>query len=251
MEASELVLRIAFLALPGLVGSKLYRKLRGRGTERKTWQDFTEVLLFALMSYVLLAAVLAIFTSRSSTTSTRINAVDPISIDIKSIEEPGEDTFWDRLSIIDAVFSSEMRINISEIFLASGIGMLLGMFASYIHKRNLAMRFFQRIRVTKRFGDEDVWDFFLGSPDTDGWLFVRDHKADVIYYGAITQYSETKQDRELVIENVSVHSTDGQKMYECRALYVARARDALTIELPDFEKLKTKQEINTRDPKIA
>jgi hypothetical protein len=242
MEISEFVLRVAFLALPGLVASKIYRKLRGRGAESKTWEDFTQILLFALLSYVMLAGLLALPSYDQDANVQAASVADPNSDNLGSATTHDHRRFWDRVSVIGAVFDSKKPIDVSEIFLASLIGIFLGVSASFVHKRNLAMRFFQRIGATKRFGDEDVWDFFLGSPDTDKWLFVRDHKIDLVYFGTITQYSESQRDRELVIEDVSVHSAEGKFMYECKAIYVSRARDDLTIELPDFDKLRAKME---------
>jgi hypothetical protein len=243
MEISEFVLRVAFLALPGLVASSIYRKLRGRGAESKTWQDFTQVLLFALLSYVILAVVLSSWSYYQDANVQAASLADPNSDALGSGTTRDHRRFWDRVSVIRAVFDSKRAIDISEILLASSIGIFLGVSASFVHKRNLAMRFCQCIGATKRFGDEDVWDFFLGSPDTDRWLFVRDHKIDLVYFGAIRQYSESEQDRELVIEDVSVHSAEGELLYECKAIYVSRDRHDLTIELPDFDKLmaKTKQ----------
>jgi hypothetical protein len=78
---------------------------------------------------------------------------------------------------------------------------------------------------------------------------------DLVYFGTIRKYSESERDRELVIEDVSVHSAEGELMYECKAIYISRKTDDLTIELPDFDKLKAKtkqeDELKTENSSIA
>jgi hypothetical protein len=55
MDIDAAIIRIAFFALPGLLASKLYRKLRGP-TRKRVWEDFVELLLFTTLSYLPLAA---------------------------------------------------------------------------------------------------------------------------------------------------------------------------------------------------
>ena len=50
MALSGFVIRILFLALPGIIGSKIYKKLRGR-PGRETWENFVEILLFSVVAY--------------------------------------------------------------------------------------------------------------------------------------------------------------------------------------------------------
>ncbi len=53
MEISGLFIRVVFLTFPGIFATKLYRKLRGR-TQKKAWEDFSEILFFAVASYMIL-----------------------------------------------------------------------------------------------------------------------------------------------------------------------------------------------------
>lgn len=52
MSLSSFLIRIIFLALPGIISSVLYRKLRGRPV-RKDWEDYVEIAIFSLASYAL------------------------------------------------------------------------------------------------------------------------------------------------------------------------------------------------------
>jgi hypothetical protein len=56
LDISSLAIRIIFLLLPGAIASTLYWKLKGRAT-RKDWEDFLEVIIFTLLSYLIYAIV--------------------------------------------------------------------------------------------------------------------------------------------------------------------------------------------------
>ena len=51
MSLSSFLIRIIFLVFPGIIASVLYRKLRGRPV-RKDWEDYVEIAIFSLASYV-------------------------------------------------------------------------------------------------------------------------------------------------------------------------------------------------------
>jgi len=50
MSLSSFLIRIIFLALPGIIASIIYRKLIGRRV-RKDWEDYVEIAIFSLLSY--------------------------------------------------------------------------------------------------------------------------------------------------------------------------------------------------------
>ena len=65
----------------------------------------------------------------------------------------------------------------------------------------------QRVGITQRYGDEDVFNYLLGAgPDSARWYVVRDHKETLVYYGAITGWSDEGTDRELILSEASALS---------------------------------------------
>lgn len=71
---------------------------------------------------------------------------------------------------------------------------------------NKGLRF---LNVTQRYGDEDVWDFVLSSPDTQAkYVNVRDHERNLTYSGFVGVYSERVGIREIVLTDVIVYSSD-------------------------------------------
>jgi hypothetical protein len=135
---------------------------------------------------------------------------------------------------LDAFCDENAAIDLKGICLASGIGVFLGLIASRAHRNKWIPRLARAIRVSNRTGDEDLWEFFHDTTNTD-WIIVRDHDYHLVYYGGVRQYSESEKDRELLLENVSVYSDEDNIvvfMYETPALYIARDKNKISIELP-------------------
>ena len=88
----------------------------------------------------------------------------------------------------------------------------------------------QRLGVTWRYGDEDLWHFFNSAEEVD-WIVVRDHRLDLVYYGKLQNFSSSKQPRELVLSGVSVYSNvTGEHLYDVPLMYFSREPNELTVE---------------------
>ena len=220
MDLSSFLLRLIFLALPGIIGSLLYRKLRG-SKQQKNWQDVIEIILFSLLSYSLYGLV----------------------VEVQSFLRLGTASF----TSLQALFDEELPIRWYEIFFSSVFGVLLAFAATYAHKYKMVNKFGRWIGATNRFGDEDVWDFFHNSTDIDAWIFLRDHKLDLVYFGWIEVFSDSEKERELLLRDVKVYSnTTGEHLYDASVIYIARDRYDLTLEVPMAEQIssETTQTIN-------
>lgn len=218
MQISALFIRVVFLVFPGILGSKLYRKLRG-ATSKKVWEDFVEILLFAVASYLVWAIVRVAF-----------NAPFGGSPDVRAFE---------------AFFDERVPIAWSETVAASAIAILLGILAAYAHRDGTLYRCARAIRASNRTGDEDIWWYFFTRDLAKEWVFVRDHKLSLCYYGWIHVYSDSREDRELILMDVEVYDNAnvGDLLYKRPAMYIARAHDDLTIEIPALpEKQEAKDE---------
>lgn len=201
MQISAFFIRVVILVLPGLVGSLFYRKLRG-GRQQKDWRDLAEITLFALSSYALYGAALE-----------RFAAEGPVAL--------------------RALFDESVPVRWTEVVVASLIGVVLAVLASYVQRFKLINWFGRKIGATHRFGDEDVWEYFHNSPDTGSWLYVRDHQEELVYYGWLEAYSETGDDRELLLSDVEVYTNETDEPLDAVPfLYVSRAACDFTIQIP-------------------
>lgn len=96
--------------------------------------------------------------------------------------------------------------------------------------------FAEYFKFSKRFGDEDVWSYVLNSPDSFEWVYVRDIKNNLVYYGWVSAFSETVKEAELLLTNVKVCAHDtGEIIYEVPALYLSHNRNDIILEFPDFK----------------
>lgn len=242
MDLSAFVIRVAFLALPGLLASALYRKARGR-RDKKHWEDFFEVMVFSLTSYLLLALIINFHNSIIKNKKAQANIIDVKLTDVnvpktavlldnkKSLISTKE--IWAEPTFFKIVTDEKPALNWHEIGWACLIAVVLAVIASYFHKYKIITLLFRTIRASNKVADEDIWELFHDTKATADWLFVRDHKLHLVYFGYISYYSDSGKDRELAIDNVSVYYENGELLYECPGLYICRDKFDLTIELRD------------------
>jgi hypothetical protein len=120
-----------------------------------------------------------------------------------------------------------------EIVWATVAGCVLGVVWVYASTWKWLTRFLQKIGATKRYGDEDVWDFTFNSPGTSSrFVNVRDFDKKIVYTGLVNAFSETGKLRELTLYDVKLYDFDGNFMYDVPRLYLARKPDDIHIEFP-------------------
>lgn len=222
MTISDFIIRILFLSLPGLVGVMTYRALKGRPDNRKDWEDILEIALFSLLSYSIYGLIIT-FANFQGWTSTQV-------------------------FISQAVFDDTTPVPWVEISFTTVIGFVLAFIASFFYTRN-AINWLGRIfRVTSMFGNKDVWDFYHKNYGSE-WVFVRDHKIGLVYFGHILAYSDSDKERELIIKDVDVFDNKTSEFqYKTPVIYISRSRDDLSIELPDLTgNSKSKEEETTNE----
>jgi hypothetical protein len=203
MGVSEFTVRIAFIGLPGIIAYFISEKLIIRKS-RSMYEATLRVFMYAIFAYGLL---------------------------ILFIWLAGEYT-W----IIDEVFIGKKQLSVPAVLGGTTCGIIIAYLIAFSFHFSIENRFGQLIGSTRRFGDVDVWHFFNNAPMTaknNGYVYVRDHKQNIVYDGYILSYSDSDQERELVLANCKVYNNDsGKHLYNCDYVYLARDRDDLTIEVP-------------------
>lgn len=209
MEITEFTIKCLILGLPGIIAYNLSEKLIVRKQQDVT-SYISTVLLYSIISYILTSVHFALFTSHD------INYVYDI-ICISHFDH------------------NELQIMIFGCIYSILVAWIIG----FCYRFNLINRIAIYFGATKRFGDVDVWHYFNDSnmdEKNDGYVYVRDLKANLTYYGYIALYSDSGMERELLLSNVSVYSNSDSQgnsvLYEVAHLYLARNRDDLSIEVP-------------------
>ncbi len=207
MQIDMALIKLVLLAIPGIAASLLYGKLTGK-KNRKAWHDLFEIVVFSLFAYGLLGLTYG---------AVGLVLGRPVKVQFFAVlfaEEP-QFTSW------------------HEIAFASAIGIALSLVASLSYTRHWVNRLGYTLRVTKRSSDSDLWDSFNTDEDFR-WVFVRDHKRDLVYFGWVQSFSESERERELILRDVNVYTNrqPAGKLYHLEALYLAREKDDITIEVP-------------------
>jgi hypothetical protein len=121
-----------------------------------------------------------------------------------------------------------------DVFRTTAIAPLLAIFWSLAANRKWFLRIMQKIRVTRRFGDESVWDFTfnLNTPAVE-YVNLRDFENHVIYSGFVRAFSDGSETREILLEQVQVYELEsGKSLYEMPLIYLSRRREPLHLEFP-------------------
>jgi hypothetical protein len=122
---------------------------------------------------------------------------------------------------------------LKEILWAVGVGLVLAVVWIYSSTYKWLTRFLQFIRATKKYGDEDVWDFIFNSPiPAVEYVHFRDFANSIVYAGWVRQFSETEKLRELVLRDVQVFDLNGLKLFETPLVYLARQPENIHIDFP-------------------
>lgn len=206
MTLSSFLIRIVLIVIPGIVGSIFYRSLRGKAS-RKDWEDYLEIVAFSLLSYGAYGLIVYVVS--------RFHATDDPFGAFKALTNEG-------LPIDPAIGHA--------ILFSSLLSVPLAFVISYVDEYKLINKFARLVKASKRFGDEDVWDYFNRSPDIK-WVYVRDLKNDLYYYGWIQAWSDPHKERELLLREVDVYKrSTAELLYSADVVYLSRKHDDLTIE---------------------
>jgi len=207
MNLSSFLIRVILLVIPGIIGNLLYRNLRGK-TKRSDWEGYLEILEFSFLSYGIYGLAVYVLSKLHSTE-------DPLA---------AFRAFTNENAAIDKPVGR-------AIFFASLISVPVAFAASYVDEYKLIHKFAKLIKVGESFGDEDVWNYFHRSPDVT-WVYVRDLKSDVYYYGWIQAWSEPFKERELLLREVEVYKrSTAELLYKTDIVYLSRKRDDLTMDV--------------------
>lgn len=196
MDVTEFGLRLVLLFLPGIICASLVDSLTTH-PPRTQFRFTLRALILGVASYGLLALFL-----------------------------PG-------LSFFAALSDLEVVPSLVEAGYATGVSIGLALLLTYIANHKVHFKIAQKLRLTKRFGDQDVWSYLFNSPDVE-WIVVRDHKRNLVYDGRVRFFSDGSADAELYLQDAKVYdNSSGKHLYDIAGMYVSLDRTDMTIEISD------------------
>ena len=126
--------------------------------------------------------------------------------------------------------------SIRLIFAASVVSILCATLWLYARTYKLLTQLLQRMKATKRYGDEDVWDYTFNSGRAEvEYVHVRDFDKRIAYAGWVEAFSESGKQRELRLRDVIVYDFEGEVLFETPRVYLARKAEDIDIEFPHRE----------------
>ena len=200
MEITELTLKLILLLIPGSLACIIYERL----TIHKQWTSFkfvTNAILFGAISYLLAGLI----------------------FDICGTDESFK-SFWDNLPTKDIPYIVILKSSLISIF--------VGLASTGIDHYKLINRFGKWIKLTNKFGDENLYSYFLNAEEIDE-VYVRDIENKLTYHGFINSFSETDEIKEIVLLDVVVYEYETSKeLYALDKIYLSKSKENLIIELP-------------------
>jgi hypothetical protein len=211
MEASELMIRLIVLLIPGVIAALIIETL----TVHKAWDKFrfmVYAILLGFASYALLQLVLGIiwFTCRL------------LAFDFT----------YTKLGSWASLFNAKDPIDVIEVMLACGASVILGGGLSAIIQYKVTHRIARWLRISDKYGDENLFSFFLNAKEVT-WICIRMPSKNLTYEGWRESFSETDKIREIVLRDVRVYRyEDSALLYEVPAIYLCLPVDDIVIEMP-------------------
>ncbi|AOT71517.1 hypothetical protein Gferi_19465 [Geosporobacter ferrireducens] len=214
MRMDIAAIRLSLLMLPGIIGLKVYKKLVGRYPHRE-WEELTEILIFSVFSYSFLNLIISSLGSYVPFVKTRES--------------------YDFNNLLNEIFTkNELNFNLVIVIYASGISAILAYIFAFISQKNIINLIGQKLKVTRRDGDIDLWDKFHNTYNE--WVYIRDHKLNLTYFGHIDRFSDLGSKKQLILTQVSVYNIDSEYLYDADVVYLCRDDDDLSIEINAYER---------------
>jgi hypothetical protein len=208
MEISEFSLRIIFLFVPGIISLLIIEKLSFH-KEYKLFQILIYSLIIGFANYSFYYAIL--------------KAVNCIFHKSHSC------------AFFNALINNSAKIDFGEIAVVSLLAVPTGYIITALINFKVLNKLGKFLRVTKKFGDLDVWSYIMNSKNIE-WVIIRDHETGLMYEGWIELFSDSTEQDELLLRDVIVfNNSTGKELYKTPGLYFPKKRENITIEFPELE----------------
>jgi hypothetical protein len=207
MDPSEFTLRLLLLFLPGIITRLIIERLTVPH-DRSQLYFFLHAFVSGVLAYAVYGCLLTSWNCLSRS------------------KQPSEVRF------VASLLDSSESINFTEVAIVCGIAIANGFALSALINHKYLNRMAQRLRVTRKFGDLDVWSYLHNSTtDSLRWVRVRDHRHNLCYEGWVEAFSDTFASNELFLREVKVFRNDtGEFLYDVGGVYLSQDPTSLALE---------------------
>ena len=208
MEISILAIKILLILFPGIVATKISNRLTERRREN-AWEFFVRTFLYGIVTYMCTYIIMLIGNG----------VIRGILYGFLNLENP---PFLIDLSFYKNILNINEQINIDYINIVTTtvVAIILSFISSKCDNKGVLNKFAQKINVTKKFAEHDVWANLFNNMEQNAWITIRDIENDIIYQGWPRKFSSDHEEKELLLEDVIVfRNSDGVKLFERKNMY--------------------------------
>jgi hypothetical protein len=206
MHIDAFIFQLLILLIPGFICFSIFRKIAVYRRESKKDFGFYDIIVIIVHSLIICMLYDLICTLTNFLAKT------------------------DYATTLSKLVSVKMY-NAVELALLCLIAVIAGYLFSVLETHKCINKIAMCFRISQYYGDTDVWTSFCASKDV-AWIYVRDHKLNLVYYGLLEQYSDPGEERELIIINVAVFTESGEYCYNSPKMYICRQSNEITLEIP-------------------
>jgi len=153
--------------------------------------------------------------------------------------------YWLLLKLINLLFKENFTIttfisfmtdtnhliSFKVLLFVSLIAIMLGLIITIIDNNKLHIKLAHKLKLTYKFGEQDVWGYTLNSKDI-GWVTIRDLKNNLMYNGWVLSYSDNMNNPEILLSDVEVYNnTTGDLFYVINTLYLTLDKSNIYLEI--------------------
>ncbi|WP_298218334.1 hypothetical protein [Halothiobacillus sp.] len=209
---NELAITVGIILFPGLIAAVVADKIT---VHSKSWGSFKYSIysfIFGVLCYVFLQGITLTWWLITHSFFPSLT-FESITLDVWSV-----------------ITSNKVVISPSDVLWATALSPLVALFAAYIVNHKLINRFAQHHGISRKYGDENLYSYFLNLQNID-WVYVRDIQNSITYQGRLVSYSEAEDMQELVLSDVTLYSyVESEELYSVPFLYLSKPRGTFIIE---------------------
>lgn len=210
-QMNDLAVLLGLISFPGLIATILCDKLLVHAERWNSFKYGIYTFVFGIGSYVLLQFVVWI--------------ANMLNRHLPFLSKNPNLNLWITLT-------NGSALNFTEVAWATSFSPIVALFAVYFVNKKIVTRFGQKIRISNKYGDENLLSYFLNSPDIY-WVYIRDPASGLSYRGAVRSFSETKEVQEVLLTNVTVYNySDSEELYQLSSIYLSKPLGSFIIESP-------------------
>lgn len=153
-----------------------------------------------------------------------------------------KEVIWSHLKVWNFISDGNTNLKALEVFQATTLAIPIAYFASWVVNFKIFNKISQKLRISNKYGDENLFSFYLNAKEID-WVYVRDIGNNLTYQGQVVSYSENDSIQEIVLSNVTVYSyKDSEEYYSVPSLYLCKNMGSFIIETISPELLEAENE---------